>query len=132
MNLDIKESIYDILANQLGYNVIDNPYSRENNKIFPCVFLKTSNINRDIFGGNIIYNIEFTVDIFSNYNGEKEILEMEEEIANKLIDLYKEYPEITYIKQRNVVILDEKNTGAVRKHGNIKYNIVMNGMMEGE
>lgn len=78
----IKKKLFTILSVDLGYNVVDNP---ERNKTFPCVFLKLGNLTRDIFNNNAFrFSIKMKIDIFSNYDGEKEILEMEKAIFDKI------------------------------------------------
>lgn len=71
------------------------------------------------------------IDIFSNYDGEKEILEMEKEIFDKIPQLY-EIDGITYIRESDFRIMDDKSTGVVRKHGIITYTILSAGMLEEE
>lgn len=122
----IKVKLFDILSKDLGYNVVDNPERGEN---FPCVFLKLGNTTRDIFRNNFRFQIKFKIDIFSNYDGEKEILEMEEAIFNAIQSLY-EIDGVTYVRQSDFRILDDKSTSVMRKHGIITLSIVSTGMVE--
>lgn len=122
----IKVKLFDILSKDLGYNVVDNPERGEN---FPCVFLKLGNTTRDIFRNNFRFQIKFKIDIFSNYDGEKEILEMEEAIFNATQALY-DVVGVTYVRQSDFRILDDKSTSVMRKHGIITLSIVSTGMVE--
>lgn len=122
----IKVKLFDILSKDLGYNVVDNPERGEN---FPCVFLKLGNTTRDIFRNNFRFQIKFKIDIFSNYDGEKEILEMESAIFDAIQSLY-EIDGVTYVRQSDFRILDDKSTSVMRKHGIITLSIVSTGMVE--
>ena len=123
---EIKTKFFDILSNELGYNVVDNP---ERGNDFPCVLLKMGNTTRDLFHNNFRFQIKFKIDIFSNYDGEKEILEMEEAIFAAAQALY-DVVGVTYVRQSDFRILDDKSTSVVRKHGIITYTIVSTGMVE--
>lgn len=122
----IKVKLFDILSKDLGYNVVDNP---ERGESFPCVFLKLGNTTRDIFRNNFRFQIKFKIDIFSNYDGEKEILEMESAIFEAIQSLY-EIDGVTYVRQSDFRILDDKSTSVMRKHGIITLSIVSTGMVE--
>ena len=91
---EIKTKFFDILSNELGYNVVDNP---ERGNDFPCVLLKMGNTTRDLFHNNFRFQIKFKIDIFSNYDGEKEILEMEEAIFAAAQALY-DVIGVTYVR----------------------------------
>ena len=123
---EIKTKFFDILSNELGYNVVDNP---ERGNDFPCVLLKMGNTTRDLFHNNFRFQIKFKIDIFSNYDGEKEVLEMEEAIFAAAQALY-DVVGVTYVRQSDFRILDDKSTSVVRKHGIITYTIVSTGMVE--
>ena len=113
------------MVNDLGLNVADNPYTKQQNS-FPFLIFKLSNIKKDSFQQNFTYQYTFIVDIFSNYDGEKEILEIEEKIFDALPALY-EVPGVTYIRQHSCKILDDGAVGSRRKHGVITYYIFCNG-----
>lgn len=124
MNIELKTKFYNILTSDLQYRVFDTPVNSKAK--FPWVRLTLGNISRDTFQGNFVYNYTFTVDIFSDYNGEKEILEMEEEMFEALQRLY-EVTGVTYVRETSFKILDDNSLGPIRKHGVIKYNILCNG-----
>ena len=118
---DLKKQIYEILTDKLKYNVQDNPYEQQN-KIFPCVILTLQNGKKDAYKNNYVFTTTFKIDIFSNYNGEKEILDMEHEIFEALQSLYiNEF--VTYVRESGFRILDDKSTAVVRKHGVLQYTI---------
>lgn len=123
---EIKTKLFEILSDELGYEVADHP---NGNKNFPCVFLKMGNATRDLFHDTFRFQIKFKIDIFSNYDGEKEILEMEEAIFNATQALY-DVVGVTYVRQSDFRILDDKSTSVIRKHGIITFTIVSTGMVE--
>jgi len=129
MNLEIKKKFYDILTSNLGYTVCDTPV--ESRVRFPIVRLRLGNITRDTFQGNFMYCYSYYIDIFSNYNGEKEILLMEEAIYNEMQHLY-EVDGVTYAREESFKIMDDKSLGPVRKHGIIKYTVYSNGAIKEE
>lgn len=128
MATKIKKAFYEILTQDLQFNVMDNPYNTKERK-FPYVLLTLANINRVTYKNCFQYEYRFKVDIFSNYSGEKEILEMETAIFDKLGKLY-DIPEVTYIREPSCKIMDDKTTGPVRKHGVITYVITCLGQEE--
>lgn len=128
MLLEIKQEIFNMLQNELGYRVTDNPYQQELEEIFPTVFLTVSNANRvNVKNNGFICNFTFKIDIFSEYNGEKEIILMEEDIAALLPDLMERFEYIVGVSEHNFKILDDKSTSVVRKHGVILYSITAAG-----
>ena len=90
----VKSEFYNLLL-KLDYNATDNGVYEEK---FPWLMLRTNGHNRiDI--RDIRYDtITFTLDIFSTYSGEKELLEIIENIGNHLIDLRLANDSIIFIK----------------------------------
>lgn len=123
----VKTQLYQILKD-LNYNITDNPYGEEA-KSFPYVLLTLSNTRRDKRKDAYLFSIKFKIDIFSDYNGEKEILDMEEEIFNNIDKLY-ENEFVTYVRESAFRITDDKSTGVLRKHGIINYTIYSAGGIE--
>jgi len=123
----VKTQLYQILKD-LNYNVTDNPYGEET-KSFPYVLLTLSNTRRDKRKNAYLFSIKLKIDIFSDYNGEKEILDMEEEIFNNIDKLY-ENEFVTYVREPAFRIIDDKSTGVLRKHGIINYTIYSAGGIE--
>lgn len=124
----LKEQFYQILTTELGYHVVDNP---DNNKTFPCVFLRLGNVTREFIKDSFRFNIRFKIDIFSNYDGEKEILQMESDIFNAAATLYT-LDGVTSMKETSFRILDDKSMGKMRKHGIIFYSILSEGGLQDE
>ena len=122
---DIKTQFYNILTNDLGYTVMDNPYEQESQK-FPYLLMRLGNTTRDVYKNCFQYTFKFTIDIFSDYNGEAEILEMEQAIFEAAQNLY-ENENITYVRESSFRIIDDKSTGVTRKHGILTYTIVSSG-----
>ena len=128
MLLEIKQEIFNMLQNELGYRVTDNPYQQKLEEIFPTVFLTLSNANRvNVKNNGFICKFTFKIDIFSEYNGEKEIILMEENIAALLPELMERFEYIVGVSENSFKILDDKSTSVVRKHGVILYSITAAG-----
>ena len=117
----IKEQFYNLLKS-LGYEVTDNGTYKED---FPWLMLTTGNYQSSV-SLDIKYDvITLKLDIFSTYNGEKEIIQISENIVNHLQDLRKNNPDITAITQKKMTIIGDKETGPVRKHGILTYQFLV-------
>ena len=117
----IKEQFYNLLKS-LGYKVTDNGTYKED---FPWLMLTTGNYQSSV-SLDIRYDvITLKLDIFSTYNGEKEIIQISENIVNHLQELRKNNPDITAITQKKMTIIGDKETGPVRKHGIITYQFLV-------
>ena len=124
----IKQQFYQLLTQDLQLNVVDNPYATKE-RTFPYVMLTLQDVKRDVYNNNYLYSIKLKIDIFSDYSGEEEILQMESAIFNKLSKLY-ENEFVTYVRQSAFRIIDDKSTGSLKKHGIITYTILCAGGME--
>lgn len=117
----IKEQFYNLLKS-LGYKVTDNGTYKED---FPWLMLTTGNYQSSV-SLDIKYDIiTLKLDIFSTYNGEKEIIQISENIVNHLQDLRRNNPDITAITQKKMTIIGDKETGPVRKHGILTYQFLV-------
>ena len=117
----IKEQFYNLLKS-LGYKVTDNGTYKED---FPWLMLTTGNYQSSV-SLDIRYDIiTLKLDIFSTYNGEKEIIQISENIVNHLQELRKNNPDITAITQKKMTIIGDKETGPVRKHGILTYQFLV-------
>ena len=117
----IKEQFYNLLKS-LGYKVTDNGTYKED---FPWLMLTTGNYQSSV-SLDIRYDvITLKLDIFSVYNGEKEIIQISENIVNHLQDLRKNNPDITAITQKKMTIIGDKETGPARKHGILTYQFLV-------
>lgn len=124
---EIKKKFYDILTTDLNYTVIDNPYDIDDNEIpFPFLMLTLNSMTRDRFKGNFIHQVKFKVDVFSNYDGEAEILDIENKIYDTIEKMY-DLKYITYIQENHFRIIDDKSTGVNHKHGIINYTFLVTG-----
>ena len=115
------------LVRSLGYNITDNGAYVEN---FPWLMARLSNHKRVDTRDTRIDNISITIDIFSKYKGEKEILDIVENITNNIQTMRKENPEIMYISQASLKILDDNKTGIVKKHGVLTYHYLLSSNPE--
>lgn len=117
----LKTQFYSLLK-ELGYNITDSAEYKEN---FPWLMLRTDGYTAFRSFSTNISNITLTLDIFSTYCGEKEIIEIAEDIESHLSELRRNNPEVLYCYQKTMKILDDKTTGPARKHGVITYEFLM-------
>ena len=117
----VKTELYNLIK-ELGYNITDNGDFHED---FPWLMLKTSGATAFQTMDTAYTTIVFSLDIFSTYSGEKEILAIIDNITSHLNDLLKIDKNITYIQQTSTKILGDKATGPVRKHGIVNYSVIV-------
>ena len=117
----LKTQFYSLIKD-LGYNITDNAEYKEQ---FPWLMLRTNGYQTmNSFNVNISSAV-LVLDIFSTYSGEKEIIEIVENIGEHLKELQDNNPEIMFAYQKTMKILDDKSTGPVRKHGVIVYEFLL-------
>ena len=118
----IKKKIFELIT-RLGYTVKDTPESENDT---PWIKLSLATVLKQYLkDGSFIHSLSFRLDVFSDYNGEAEILEIEDNITSHISEIY-ELPEVLGITT-NFRIIDDKSTGVVNKHGIITYNIIVGG-----
>lgn len=117
----IKQKFFAYLS-ELGYNVGDNWVMRDQ---FPHLNLRVNGGSFSPTRGAREANLTLTVDIFSTYPGEKEVLQIIEYINDHLLDFVDANPEIIHVNLSNFIILDDKETGPVRKHGVASYRFTL-------
>lgn len=124
----IKQEFYSILDNNLEYDIRDYALIDDSEAaIFPQVFLKLETVTRDKIHDIFKYQMRFKIDIYSNYVGEKEIMDLEAKIFSLSQQLYNN-PNVTYVRESGFRILDDKSTGSILKHGIINYQVIVAGM----
>lgn len=117
----LKTQFFTLIKN-LGYNITDNGEYKDN---FPWLMLRTngyqllSSYNADTATAILV------LDIFSTYSGEKEVIEIVENINNAISNLKNENSNILFGCQKTLKILDDKSTGPVRKHGVVVYEFLL-------
>lgn len=110
----IKTKLFNILSNKYpDYQIIDNMSMAEDR--FPCLQIRLGGISRDRYRGNFRQTIRYQIHIFSDYDGEQEVLDIESEIFDALEQFY-EIDGISYVRA-DFTLIDDKKTGPVRKHG---------------
>lgn len=114
----IKTQLYDLITG-LGYYVADNRQDTKDQ--WPWLLIRLNGHNRKETASIRYDNITLTVDIFSKYSGEKEIVEMIENISNNIQQLRKNNDDIMYIEQTTSKIMDDNKSGPIRKHGITSY-----------
>ena len=124
----LKTELYETIK-QLGYNITDNATYVEN---FPWLMLRTNGYQiLDSFNMKI-GKATLVLDIFSQYNGEKEIIEIADDIQRNLATLIDNNSDVLYGYQKDLKILDDKKTGPVRKHGVVIYEFLLGYGIEQE
>lgn len=118
----LKEQFFQFLK-ELGYNVADNATYRDE---FPWLLVRTSNANVQQSRNISVERAGITVDIFSTYNGEKEILEITQQITDHLLEFQKRFPAITFAQLKQLRVIDDPGTGPVRKHGVAVFDFILN------
>ena len=121
MLANLKSQFYSLIKG-LGYNITDNAEYKEQ---FPWLMLRTNGYRTmNSFNVNISSAV-LVLDIFSTYSGEKEIIEIVENIGGHLKELQDNNPDIMFAYQKTLKILDDKSTGPVRKHGVVVYEFLL-------
>lgn len=121
MLANLKSQFYSLIKG-LGYNITDNAEYKEQ---FPWLMLRTNGYRTmNSFNVNISSAV-LVLDIFSNYSGEKEIIEIVENIGEHLKELQDNNSDIMFAYQKSLKILDDKSTGPVRKHGVVVYEFLL-------
>lgn len=115
------------LVRELGYNITDNGAYVEN---LPWLMARLGAYNRMESVDTRIDTITIVIDIFSKYKGEKEILTIAENISNHIQTLRKDNPDIIFISQKDLKILDDNKTGVVKKHGVLTYMFLLTSNIE--
>lgn len=118
----LKTDFYNMLI-ELGFNVSDNRNFEDSQ--LPWMLLRTNGYQRVQSLGVSASKITLVLDIFSKYNGEREIIQVVDKIADNLEAFTLNHPEILYCYQKTVKILDDKTTGLVRKHGVVSYEFLV-------
>ena len=118
----LKTDFYGMIT-ELGFNVSDNRNFEIGGS--PWLVLRTNGYQRVHSFGLSASKITLVLDIFSQYNGEREIIKVIDKVASNLESFILQHPEVLYCFQKTVKILDDKATGPVRKHGVVSYEFLM-------
>lgn len=121
----IKDKLFEVLSSNYENQIVDNAAAVEEGD-YPRIQIRLSTVTRDKYKGTFQYTIRYQVHIFSDYDGEKEILNMESEIFDALEQFY-EIDGVTYARESGFRILDDKSTGVFRKHGIISLTFYCTG-----
>ena len=118
---NLKKKIYEKIAGA-GYHITDK---QDYEELFPWVILRMTRMNRAQAITSIHYTVDYTLDIFSKYSGEAEIIQMENTISQLMDKLATEDATIMGVQLKQCRILDDKSTGTVLKHGILTYEFVL-------
>ena len=124
------EQLKQVFCTALSENNIDLRDTKNFAETFPQVFLRTSNIKRIYYQGVSAINVSFTLDLFSKYSGEKEILDLEQEISTIARNLVDTNDFIMGMGLRSCLIQDDDSTGINIKHGILIYDFVLAEVLE--
>lgn len=124
------ERLKQVFYTALSENNIDLRDTKNFAEAFPQVFLRTSNIKRVYYQGVSAINVSFTLDLFSKYSGEKEILDLEQEISTIARNLVDTNDFIMGMGLRSCLIQDDDSTGINIKHGILIYDFVLAEVLE--
>ncbi len=116
----IKEQLYSLIT-ELGYLVVDN----RDKQLFPCILIRTSNYSRIDMFDTRLDTISIVLDIFSSHKGEKEIIDIVEDISDHIQQLREENPYISTISQNNLKILQDNSIGPTLEHGVVIYQFIL-------
>lgn len=109
----VKTKFFEYLSS-LNYNVTDNGTHRDE---FPWLMLRFNDANVSRTRDMNITEVRIIVDIFSTYDGEKEILDIIDNINEHIKEFIDSSDYIQYVSLRSLRIIDDPETGPVRKHG---------------
>lgn len=124
------EQLKQVFCTALSENNIDLRDTKNFAEAFPQVFLRTSNIKRIYYQGVSAINVSFTLDLFSKYSGEKEILDLEHQISTIARNLVDTNDFIMGMGLRSCLIQDDDSTGINIKHGILIYDFVLAEVLE--
>lgn len=124
------ERLKQVFYTALSENNIDLRDTKNFAEVFPQVFLRTSNIKRIYYQGVSAINVSFTLDLFSKYSGEKEILDLEQRISTIARNLVDTNDFIMGMGLRSCLIQDDDSTGINIKHGILIYDFVLAEVLE--
>ena len=124
------ERLKEVFCTALSENNIDLRDTKNFAEVFPQVFLRTSNIKRVYYQGVSAINVSFTLDLFSKYSGEKEILDLEHQISTIARNLVDTNDFIMGMGLRSCLIQDDDSTGINIKHGILIYDFVLAEVLE--
>lgn len=124
------EQLKQVFYTALSENNIDLRDTKNFAEVFPQVFLRTSNIKRIYYQGVSAINVSFTLDLFSKYSGEKEILDLEQQISTIARNLVDTNDFIMGMGLRSCLIQDDDSTGINIKHGILIYDFVLAEVLE--
>ena len=124
------ERLKQVFCTALSENNIDLRDTKNFAEAFPQVFLRTSNIKRIYYQGVSAINVSFTLDLFSKYSGEKEILDLEHQISTIARNLVDTNNFIMGMGLRSCLIQDDDSTGINIKHGILIYDFVLAEVLE--
>lgn len=117
----IKEKLYQAIKSEGLYITDSRSYDNE----FPCLLMRLQNIQKTRFHKLDYAVVDFTIDIFSKYNGEKEILDIESKLFEIVNKISEEEPYSMGVTLQNCKILEDTSTGPVMKHGVLTYRFVL-------
>ena len=118
---EIKTQFYELLKT-LGYNTTDTGAYEEN---FPWLMLRTDGFTHYETMDMIFEEVSLTLDIFSCYSGEKEIMDIITNITNNIHILKDNNKSIMFCSLQTSKIIDDSKKGPIKKHGVATYKFII-------
>lgn len=110
---DVKQAIYDAIK-ETNLPLEDNPVMER--KKFPYGIFRTVNVVRTRYKNFYKAQWLYKVDIFSTYKGEKEVLEICDDLEQRIFNRCMSDNRCTFV-DINHDVMDDKEQGPVTKHG---------------
>ena len=118
---DFKKEVFAKLSSA-ELNITDNgDYEEE----FPWVMMRLSNYSRTHYLNVNIESVSFTLDIFSTYSGEEEIIDLESTISQLMSEVAKEDPQVMGWTLKSMKIMNDNSKGPVARHGILTYQFTL-------
>lgn len=113
----LKKDLYEAVSS-IPMKLQDTPNYEED---LPQILFHLNNYNVGVMQNAKIEAASFVFDIFSDYSGEDEIIDMQEKITNAVNELSNNKEYIMGWTLREFRIIDDTSKGPVKKHGILQY-----------
>ena len=110
---DVKQAVYDAIK-ETNLPLEDTPVMER--KKFPYGIFTTINVTRIRYKNSYKARYLYRFDIFSTYKGEKEVLDLCDDIEQRVFNRVMSDNRTTFV-DINHNIMDDKEQGPVTKHG---------------
>ena len=119
---ELKKTIFVALTNA-KFNVVDSWRFDEEEK--PVLSLRLSNYSHTNYLDHNLGIANFVIDVFSDYPGEEEIMELEPKLTKVIMQVANDTPYIMGQMLKTMRIIDDKEQGPIQKHGIFVYTFIL-------